>query len=310
MALVCSQIGYADLLWFLRSIATSCAAPLVFEPVNGLQDGAFAANCPAWVAMMELNELSMLGSRLLDYSVSFGTGRFLCPDKSRSRRWIKHLVPEWVSRLGCGLGSVVDADSMYGKFSSALNRAERDGKHYRVEPSLRKPPIALDDAAFLADLITETEQYMESPQVQQSISHLQLAMLASCFYAALLSPPTFNSNVGQYCVQLAVLSRWPEDGDICQSLGEKLEHASFVMGTLTRPYTIPLYCTIYVSSLDTPIDIGLTVDGITSHPISGAPLSLMQLMYLQHPPFWSHSTARKRDGSHLADSCNKRRRTT
>ncbi|KAJ5741204.1 uncharacterized protein N7511_008521 [Penicillium nucicola] len=275
MALVCSQIGYADLLWFLRSIATSCAAPLVFEPVNGLQDGAFAANCPAWVAMMELNELSMLGSRLLDYSVSFGTGRFLCPDKSRSRRWIKHLVPEWVSRLGCGLGSVVDADSMYGKFSSALNRAERDGKHYRVEPSLRKPPIALDDAAFLADLITETEQYMESPQVQQSISHLQLAMLASCFYAALLSPPTFNSNVGQYCVQLAVLSRWPEDGDIY-----------------------------------TPIDIGLTVDGITSHPISGAPLSLMQLMYLQHPPFWSHSTARKRDGSHLADSCNKRRRTT
>ncbi|KAJ5288362.1 hypothetical protein N7508_011137 [Penicillium antarcticum] len=230
-------------LW--QAIATSCAAPLVFEPVNGLQDGAFAANCPAWVAMMEVNELSMLGSRLLDFSVSFGTGQFLSPDRSRSRSWLKHLVPEWVSRLGCGLGSVVDADSMYGKFSSALNRAERDGKHYRVEPSFRTVPIALDDPAFLTDLTTETELYMKSPNVQQSTLHLQLAMLASCFYAALLSPPAFDSNVGQYCARLAVLSRWPEDGDIRQSLGEKLEHASFIVGTLARPYTIPLYCTIY-----------------------------------------------------------------
>lgn len=252
--------------------------------------------------MKELNGLSVVGSRPLDFSVSFGTGQFPSPDYISSRNWLRYLIPEWVPRLGCCLSRAVDADSMYGKFSNSLHGAERNGKHYRVQPSFGRTPIAMDDPTKIKSLIAETQRYMNSPTVQKRTHRLQLAMLASCFYVALRSPPTFDSRQGQYCAHLAVLSRWPEDEDICHSLFEKLKHASFLIDTRKHRYKTPLHHTVCVGSLDVPIEIRLTIDGITTHPVSGAPLSLGQLVYLQPP------ATRKRGGSALPDNHSKRRR--
>ncbi|KAJ5318684.1 hypothetical protein N7476_005104 [Penicillium atrosanguineum] len=279
--------SFLDLrLW--QAVATSCAAPLMFEPPSSAQedvfDGLFAANCPAWVAMMEMNKLSMLGTRLLDFSVSFGTGQFLSSGKNHSRNWLKYIIPEWIQRVGCCLGNAVDADSMYERFSQTLDSAERDGKHHRVEPCFTRSPIAPDDPAMLQDLATETDSYMKRPSSKAKSRCLQLAMLASCFYAALVMPPTFDSKLGQYCARLAILSRWPEDDAISNSLGEKLDDASFLVNSLTYNYQPPLHCTVYLSSLDVPIEIRLTLDGKSSHPISGFPLSVTQLVYLQRHP--------------------------
>lgn len=280
----------------------------MFEPPSCAQedafDGLFAANCPAWVAMMEVNELSMLGTRLLDFSVSFGTGRFLESGKSRPRNWLKHIIPKWIQRSGCCLGNAVDADSMYEKFSKTLDNAERNGKHHRVEPCFTRSPVAPDDPAMLQDLAAETESYMKRPSSKAKARRLQLAMLASCFYVALVKPPTFDSKLGQYCVRLAILSRWPEDDAISNSLGEKLGDASFRVNSLPHNYQNPLHCTVYLSSLDVPIEISLTLDEKSSHPVSGFPLSVTQLVYLQRHP----TTARKRTGSCLTDGSTKRRR--
>jgi hypothetical protein len=257
--------------------------------------------------MMEVNELSLLGTRLLDFTASFGTGQFLSSDKKRSRNWLEYIMPEWIRRLGCCLGRAVDADAMYEKFSNTLDRAERNGKHHRVEPCFTRSPIAPDDPTMLQDLETETNSYMRCPDAKKRTRILRLAMLASCFYGALLSPPTFDSSVGQYCARLAILSRWPEDYEITKSLGEKLANASFHVNSLIHNYKTPLYCMVYLSSLDVPLEISLTLDGKTSHPISGFPLSITQMIYLQRPPCSPPTTTRKRSGSFLTDGRTKRR---
>lgn len=286
------------------------------DPPGDVFDGLFAANCPAWVARREINEISMLGTRMLDFLASFGTGQFLSSDKPRSRNWLKYIIPEWISRLGCCLGRAVDADSMYEKFSNTLDSVEKNGKHHRVEPCFTRSPIAPDDPTMFEALETETEAYMRGPDARKETRRLQLAMLASCFYGALLSPPTFDSSVGQYCAHLAILSRWPEDYQISKSLDEKLANASFVVDSLVYNYQIPLYCTIYLSSLDVPIEINLTLDGKTSHPISGFPLSITEVIYLQRPPCSPPPSTppatpppatRKRSGSNLTIGRGKRR---
>ena len=311
-ACLCLEPWLTDLSRLLHSVAASCAAPLMFEPPDDspgdVFDGLFAANCPAWVAMREINEISMLGTRMLDFSASFGTGQFLGSNKPRSRSWLKYIIPEWIPRLGCCLGRAVDADAMYEKFSNTLDGAEKNGKHHRVEPCFTRPPIAPDDPTMFAVLEMETEAYMRGSEVRKEIQRLQLAMLASCFYGALLSPPTFDSNLGQYYVHLAILSRWPEDYEISKSLSEKLVNASFLVNSLVHNYNTPLYCMVYLSSLHVPIDISLTLDGKTSHPISGFPLSIMDIIYLQRPPCITPATARKRSGSHLTQDRTKRRR--
>lgn len=256
---------------------------------------------------MELNELSVAGTRLLDYSVSFGTGQFLGADDILSRNWLKYIIPEWVPRLGCCLSRALDADSMYSKFSSSLPGTESNVKHYRVQPSFRRSLVALDDPTKLKSLVVETERHMSSPTVRIKTHRLQLAMLASCFYVALRSPPRFDSRLGQYCAHLAVLCRWPEDRDICDSLLEKLGHASFLVNTLAHGYTVPLNCTVFVGTLDVPVEISLTLDGETTHPISGAPLSLRGLIYLQPPLCRSRSATGKRGGSPVPGDYSKRR---
>lgn len=79
-----------------------------------------------------------------------------------------------------------------------------------------------------------------------------------------------------YCARLAILSRWPEDYEITKSLGETLANASFRVNSLMHNYKTPLYCMVYLRSLDVPLEISLTLDGKTSHPISGFPLSITQ----------------------------------
>ena len=317
-----------DFSRLLLSVAASCAAPLMFEPPDDspgdVFDGLFAANCPAWVAMREINEISMLGTRMLDFSASFGTGQFLSSDKAQSRNWLKCIIPEWISRLGCCLGRAVDADAMYEKFSNSLDKAERNGKHHRVEPYFTRSPVAPDDPTMFEVLEMETEAYMRSAEARKETQRLQLAMLATCFYGALLSPPTFDSSLGQYCAHLAVLSRWPEDYEISKSLDEKLASASFLVDSLVYSYKTPLYCTIHLSSLDMPVEISLTLNGKTSHSISGFPLSITEVIYLQRPPCSPPPTtpsttppttppttplptAHKRNGSYLINSRTKRR---
>ena len=283
----------------------------MFEPPDDspgdVFDGLFAANCPAWVAMREINEISMLGTRMLDFSASFGTGQFLSSDKPRPRNLLKCIIPEWISRLGCCLGGAVDADAMYEKFSNTLDKAERNGKHHRVEPSFTRSPVAPDDPTMFEVLKMETEAYMRSSEARKETQRLQLAMLATCFYGALLSPPTFDSSLGQYCAHLAVLSRWPEDYEISKSLDESLAKASFLVNSLGHNYKTPLYCMVYLSSLEVPIEISLTLDGKTSHPISGFPLSITEMIYLKRPPCSLSPATRKRSGSYLPGGRTKRR---
>jgi hypothetical protein len=281
----------------------------MFEPLSKFRrfDGLFVANCPAWVAMMEINKLSLLDTRMLDFHVSFGTGRFLTSNQSCSRDWTKYVFPEWIRRLASCVRTAVDADAMYEKFWNTLDKAEKIGKHYRIEPEIAAQSLAWDDPTALSDLEAETMRYMELPDTTSRTRRLRLAMLASCFFCTILSPPRYNSDLGRYYVRLTIQSRWPEDDAISQSLHRKLEKASFLVDTLTHPYKSPLVCPIYVDSLDVSIHIALTLDGEESHPISGFPLTLKEIMYLQLPSSAIRATSRRRSGSFLASSRSKRR---
>lgn len=64
---------------------------------------------------------------------------------------------------------------------------------------------------------------------------------------------------------------------------------------------------VYLSSLDVSLEISLTLDGKISHPISGFPLPITQMIYLQRPPCSSPTTTRKRKGSFLTDGRTKHR---
>lgn len=252
--------------------------------------------------MRELSDLSMLETRQLDFAVSFGAGQFLGVDQTRSRRWLHYAIPEWVQRVTCCLGGALDADSMYDRFFSTIDGAEKS-KHHRVRPVFKGAAAASDDPKSIVNLKDETVRYMKLRNTAEKVRRIRLAMLATCFYGALLSPPTFNSRIGQYSVQLVILSRWPEDKNIEDSLTEKLSTASFVVNGRPFPYAVWLECTIFIPNLDVPIDICLKLGNVTSHPISGFPLSIRQMIYLQPPP------VRKRGATGHAERPAKRQRS-
>lgn len=279
----------------------------MFEPVNKKLDGLFVANNPASIAMMEINDLSLLVTRMLDFHVSFGTGRLLAADQGGAHSWTGYLIPEWIRRVKSCVRTAVSADAMYEKFWNTLDKAEQDSKHYRIDPEIATQSLAPDDPTAFSELETETMRYMGLPDTKVTTRRLKLAMLASCFFCTLLSLPRHDPVLGQYRVRLAIQSRWPEDDTISQSLHSTLEKASFVVGGIAYSYKSPLACLIYVDSLDVSIHATLTLDGEESHPISGFPLTLKQMVYLQLPLSTMPTTSRKRDGPCLFSSRLKRR---
>ncbi|OKO98106.1 hypothetical protein PENSUB_9542 [Penicillium subrubescens] len=244
---------------------------------------------------------------MLDFHVSFGTGRLLAADQGGSHNWTKYLFPEWIRRVKSCVRAAVDADAMYEKFWNTLDKAEQDGKHYRIDPEIATQSLAPDDPTALSELETETMRYMGLPDTKAKTRRLRLAMLASCFFCTLLSLPRYDPVLGQYRVRLAIQSRWPEDDTISQSLHSTLETASFVVGGIAYPYKSPLACLNYVDSLDVSLHITLTLDGKESHPISGFPLTLKQMMYLQLPLSTMPATSPKRGGPCLVSGRLKRR---
>ncbi|KAJ5110359.1 hypothetical protein NUU61_001616 [Penicillium alfredii] len=274
-----------------KAIATSCAAPLYFNPVGRLQDGGMAANNPSAVALQEVTRLSMIPSRMLDFAASFGTGQFCGSSPGGLLRVMRRLSPDWIQRLGKGVLGNLDPAVLYQRFEGQLSPEELS-RHHRIDPVITRPRVALDDTNAISDLRrlrTGHDLYGD----------LRLSILATAFYAIVLASPSFDAEAGCYNVRIAVVSRWEDDDSTRWSLYGYLWSSSFLVQGVQR-YRFATYfeLKVMVPCLSTPIDISLQVKGSPARSISGLPLSVEQLSYLQGISYsrdWPVRCKRKRE---------------
>lgn len=265
------------------SIAASCAAPFYFEPVDNLHDGAFGGgNNPSSIIAGELHQLSMLPIPHMDFEASFGTGSFVeeCPT-------------HWLQRLKRGLEQGFSASALYGRYLMTLSTSGRE-RSYRIDPFFERTPVSLDDVSSMESMKEQTQERLSTEyeplgeenragsQMSSTIENLRIALVATLFYGVLLSPPSFDPSSGQYSVELAVVSRWEDMESIKSELSEVLESSYFLIERTRHQFTTPLLHSVKVASLQRPLDIQLSYN-LRSHSISGFPISISDMIYLQGP---------------------------
>ena len=263
------------------SVATSCAAPFYFDQVNGLQDGAFAAVNPYWVALMELKDLAMISRSPLDFIASFGTGRF---DEGReSGVW--NLLPRWMQRVKYGITQTINADHQYYSHFNSQSDLEK-GKSHRIDPYLNMAPIPLDQACQIDQIEQQARVSLDTDgHVISALKGLQLSILASSFYGMIIDGPDYDSQTDMYSATLSIVSRWEDSESIKASLADSLRGYSFSVKGALFPYQTPLEITLTMADSERPIDIFLVNGYEHPHPISGFPISINDLRYLQVPIF-------------------------
>lgn len=128
-------------------------------------------------------------------------------------------------------------------------------------------------------------------ELLRDVEKLRLAMVATAFYALLLTPPRWDTRSRRYITRVGIASRWEEDVHITSSLQNLLRLSSFQVQEQHFLCQTPLECTLAVTDLFDRIDIRLQHSNQQSHSISGFPISIAQMMYLQGPHGFGLSTS-------------------
>ena len=218
----------------------------------------------------------------MDFEASFGTGSFVeeCP---------KH----WLQRLKRGLEQGFNASALYGRYLMTLSTSGRE-RSYRIDPFFERTPVSLDDVSSMESMKEQTQERLStdyeplgegnraSCPISSTIENLRVALVATLFYGILLSPPSFDPGSGQYSVELAIVSRWEDMTCIKSELSKVLELSYFLIERTRRQFTTPLIHSVKVASLQQPLDIQLSYNQ-RSHSISGFPMSISDMIYLQGP---------------------------
>ncbi|KAJ6041330.1 uncharacterized protein N7446_010778 [Penicillium canescens] len=215
------------------ALGDACAAPTLFEPNNDRQDGAFAANNPSGVALAELNRLSLSSRRMLDFSISFGTGRFVQEDLQPSPNCFSWLCPQWIPRLGRSVLESFSASRNYQRLQEQLTVQERS-KHHRLDPLFVGRPIPLDAGKAVEEIKHLTEEFIKHGLDDQVVQDVRLALVATGFYAVARSSPTFDGLTGVYSLNIAIVSRWNDDAKASFKLRNYLRYARFFVQVTAR----------------------------------------------------------------------------
>lgn len=226
----------------------------------------------------EVTNLSMLHTPRVDFLASFGTGRF-------TEKYSKH----WLQLLKRGLERGLNADTLYEQYHMTLSASEQE-RHHRINPVFERAPISLDDVDSLDWVKKQTDEILEAGpdedgcasngQMFKTIQNLRLSLLASLFYGILLYPPYFDSTCSRYFAKIAIASRWEDNPTIKSELSRTLDTSHFLIDGTRFPYSTPLEITVTVASLKQPLDIRLSYNQ-RSYWISGFPLSISEMIYLQ-----------------------------
>lgn len=273
------------------------------------QDGVLAG-IPTWVALMELEDLTLRPERCIDYHASFGTGLFIEGHTEGLLNWL----PSWISRAKHGVMQGLDSSFSYHCHYSSWSQHDKE-RSYRIDPTLDMPAAPLDSIPHMSQAKQLATEWLNNKgNVRPEIRSLRMAMLASLFYAVLIEGPYSDGEQGPYYAKVGLVSRWEDNPAVKAPIIDCLKDFSFFIKDAWFPVETPLEVTVTVSNLEEPMNISLEDQESCMHPISGFPLSLSSLRYLQLPPPAHKSSGSdltmtgKRRQSSLATH-NKRRRT-
>jgi hypothetical protein len=236
------------------------------------------ANNPLEAARAEVKQL-FPGTRLPDYVISFGTGRF--QENASSWSFLQPILRRWFFRLITATLRKIDPEVMYSIFSQNLY-SEEQSRYHRLNPSFPVPAVKLDDgkAVHWVQRLVKDHLTLDQDMISK-LRRAQIAMLSSLFYLVICSPPVFESDSGLYKLTISIVCRWEDDETVSKELSDLLSDAFFSVQSIHYRYDTPLFITLTVPSLTSLIHVELQQADDDHHVISGLPASVEQLLYLQ-----------------------------